>query len=308
MTEAEVREAAIEALDALPGLGARGARRGRRDRRGVAPGRPDGDLRPGRRPAADRRLPRREPERRGGPARRSGTRSATTSAWTRTSSGEAGLWLTLGAGDRARDPRPAEDADEDVLRLRALVRRRAQRPHLPDLPRPPGHAAGAQRAGDQLRAPDRDSRSAARSPRARSSTARTTSIPTTRRRTRSASTTIPLATGGRLGDVRIHRVHLEEDAAKLVHDSASPGASTAPGTSLVDFNRGGTPLVEIVTEPDLHDPATAREWLAAAADDDPPDRRLRREHGGGEPALRRQRLAAPGRQRRARRRRPSSRT
>ena len=71
----------------------------------------------------------------------------------------------------------------------------------------------------------------------------------------------PLATGGRLGDVRIHRVHLEEDAAKLVHRSES-GRIHGSGTSLVDFNRGGTPLVEIVTEPDLHDPATAREWLA----------------------------------------------
>ncbi len=70
----------------------------------------------------------------------------------------------------------------------------------------------------------------------------------------------PLATGGRLGEVRIHRVHLEEDAAKLVHHSES-GRIHGSGSSYVDFNRGGTPLVEIVTEPDLRDPATAREWL-----------------------------------------------
>jgi aspartyl-tRNA(Asn)/glutamyl-tRNA(Gln) amidotransferase subunit B len=70
---------------------------------------------------------------------------------------------------------------------------------------------------------------------------------------------IPLASGGRLGDVRIHRVHLEEDAAKLVHASES-GRIQGSGTSIVDFNRAGTPLVEIVTEPDLHDPAEAREW------------------------------------------------
>ena len=70
----------------------------------------------------------------------------------------------------------------------------------------------------------------------------------------------PLCVGGRLGDVRIHRVHLEEDAAKLVHESAS-GRIHGSETSAVDFNRGGTPLVEIVTEPDLHDGATAREWL-----------------------------------------------
>ena len=71
---------------------------------------------------------------------------------------------------------------------------------------------------------------------------------------------IPLATNGRLGDVRIHRVHLEEDAAKLVHVGES-GRIHGSGHSLVDFNRGGTPLVEIVTEPDIRDPAAAREWL-----------------------------------------------
>ncbi|HEX2232482.1 MAG TPA: Asp-tRNA(Asn)/Glu-tRNA(Gln) amidotransferase subunit GatB [Thermoleophilaceae bacterium] len=67
---------------------------------------------------------------------------------------------------------------------------------------------------------------------------------------------IPLARNGRLGDVRIHRVHLEEDAAKLVHAGASGRIHGAEG-SVVDFNRGGTPLVEIVTEPDLRSPADA---------------------------------------------------
>ncbi len=70
---------------------------------------------------------------------------------------------------------------------------------------------------------------------------------------------IPLATSGRLGEVRIHRVHLEEDAAKMVHVGES-GRIHGSADSLVDFNRGGTPLVEIVTEPDLHHPAQAREW------------------------------------------------
>ena len=70
---------------------------------------------------------------------------------------------------------------------------------------------------------------------------------------------IPLATAGRLGDVRIHRVHLEEDAAKLVHAGAS-GRIHGAETSVVDFNRGGTPLVEIVTEPDLRSPAQAAEF------------------------------------------------
>ncbi len=71
---------------------------------------------------------------------------------------------------------------------------------------------------------------------------------------------IPLASGGRLGDVRIHRVHLEEDAAKLVHAGGS-GRIQGASASVVDFNRGGTPLVEIVTEPDLHSATQAGQWL-----------------------------------------------
>ncbi|HEX8066364.1 MAG TPA: Asp-tRNA(Asn)/Glu-tRNA(Gln) amidotransferase subunit GatB [Thermoleophilaceae bacterium] len=72
---------------------------------------------------------------------------------------------------------------------------------------------------------------------------------------------IPLASHGRLGDVRIHRVHLEEDAAKLVHAGGGSGRLHGAEASVVDFNRGGTPLVEIVTEPDLAEPSQAGEWL-----------------------------------------------
>jgi aspartyl-tRNA(Asn)/glutamyl-tRNA(Gln) amidotransferase subunit B len=70
----------------------------------------------------------------------------------------------------------------------------------------------------------------------------------------------PLCRGGRLGEVRIHRVHLEEDAAKLVHVGAS-GRIHGSDASIVDFNRCGTPLAEIVTEPDLHTAEDARAWL-----------------------------------------------
>ena len=56
----------------------------------------------------------------------------------------------------------------------------------------------------------------------------------------------PLAQGGQLGDVRITRVHLEEDTGKLVHATVK-----ATKVSLVDFNRSGVALVEIVTEPDI---------------------------------------------------------
>src|SRR3954465_782473 len=70
---------------------------------------------------------------------------------------------------------------------------------------------------------------------------------------------IPIARNGRLGDVRIHRAHLEEDAAKMIHVGES-GRIHGSGQSLVDFNRGGTPLVEIVTEPDIRSAEQARSW------------------------------------------------
>jgi aspartyl-tRNA(Asn)/glutamyl-tRNA(Gln) amidotransferase subunit B len=76
---------------------------------------------------------------------------------------------------------------------------------------------------------------------------------------------IPLAERGELAVpdgpvVRITRVHLEEDAAKLVHVGES-GRIHGAGESIVDFNRGGTPLVEIVTEPDLRSANDAKDFL-----------------------------------------------
>jgi aspartyl-tRNA(Asn)/glutamyl-tRNA(Gln) amidotransferase subunit B len=70
----------------------------------------------------------------------------------------------------------------------------------------------------------------------------------------------PLCVNGRLGEVRLHRIHLEEDAAKLIHVGQS-GRIHGSDASVVDFNRGGTPLAEIVTEPDLHSAEEARDWL-----------------------------------------------
>jgi aspartyl-tRNA(Asn)/glutamyl-tRNA(Gln) amidotransferase subunit B len=73
---------------------------------------------------------------------------------------------------------------------------------------------------------------------------------------------LPLARAGRA--VRIHRLHLEEDAGKLLHEApAGAGAELRrlDGVSLVDFNRCGVPLVEIVTEPDLASADEAEEFL-----------------------------------------------
>jgi aspartyl-tRNA(Asn)/glutamyl-tRNA(Gln) amidotransferase subunit B len=60
---------------------------------------------------------------------------------------------------------------------------------------------------------------------------------------------------------RIHRVHMEEDAAKLVHAGGEAGRIAGSEFSVVDFNRGGTPLIEIVGEPDIPSPAAAREYV-----------------------------------------------
>jgi aspartyl-tRNA(Asn)/glutamyl-tRNA(Gln) amidotransferase subunit B len=73
----------------------------------------------------------------------------------------------------------------------------------------------------------------------------------------------PLATGGSVTfesadrgrmEVGITRLHVEEDAGKLLHDRV-------PGKTAVDLNRAGTPLAEIVSEPDLRSPAEARAYL-----------------------------------------------
>jgi aspartyl-tRNA(Asn)/glutamyl-tRNA(Gln) amidotransferase subunit B len=59
--------------------------------------------------------------------------------------------------------------------------------------------------------------------------------------------------------IRILRIHLEEDAGKNVHDAGG-------GESLVDLNRSGVPLVEIVSEPDLRSSSEAAEYLKALRD------------------------------------------
>jgi aspartyl-tRNA(Asn)/glutamyl-tRNA(Gln) amidotransferase subunit B len=70
---------------------------------------------------------------------------------------------------------------------------------------------------------------------------------------------VPGADGDR--ELGITRAHLEEDAAKTVHVGGAGGRIGGADYSLVDFNRGGTPLVEIVTEPDIRSAEEAKRFL-----------------------------------------------
>ncbi|HEU5476753.1 MAG TPA: Asp-tRNA(Asn)/Glu-tRNA(Gln) amidotransferase subunit GatB [Gaiellaceae bacterium] len=70
---------------------------------------------------------------------------------------------------------------------------------------------------------------------------------------------LPTADGER--EIGIVRAHLEEDAAKTVHAGGATGRSVGAEYSLVDFNRGGTPLLEIVSAPDLRSPDEAMSYL-----------------------------------------------
>ena len=77
----------------------------------------------------------------------------------------------------------------------------------------------------------------------------------------------PLATGGRVAvetdagrrEIRLNRIHLEEDAGKSMHEV--PWDDVPTSVSLVDLNRAGTPLIEIVTEPEIASPEEAFDYL-----------------------------------------------
>ena len=69
------------------------------------------------------------------------------------------------------------------------------------------------------------------------------------------------ADGSYVAPVRILRIHMEEDAAKMVHVGGEEGRITAATESLIDYNRCGTPLIELVTEPDLRTPEEARLFM-----------------------------------------------
>jgi aspartyl-tRNA(Asn)/glutamyl-tRNA(Gln) amidotransferase subunit B len=73
------------------------------------------------------------------------------------------------------------------------------------------------------------------------------------------SVLVPLPDGDH--EIGIVRAHLEEDAAKNVHVGGRTGRIGGASATLVDYNRGGTPLVEIVTAPDMHSAEEAKRFL-----------------------------------------------
>ena len=70
---------------------------------------------------------------------------------------------------------------------------------------------------------------------------------------------VEIAVDGRARRIGLTRIHMEEDAGKLIHDEGRP-------VSYVDFNRTGVPLIEIVSEPDLRSPEEAAAYLKALRD------------------------------------------
>lgn len=65
---------------------------------------------------------------------------------------------------------------------------------------------------------------------------------------------LEVASGDHLRKIQLNRIHIEEDAGKSMHDAEHEG-------SMLDFNRAGTPLIEMVTEPDIHTPEEAANLL-----------------------------------------------
>ena len=236
-----------ERVAVIPGIGVRAVRRGPR------PGLLRDELRAARGGARPDRPVRRPPS--------CGRRRVTTP----TARPRVGRARALRAGHRHRGPLPAQDRLEDVLLLLDGLRRRAaEHPRLPGLPRP-------------ARAPCPTINRAAVEHVLATGIAIEASSPEKTRWERKnyfypdlpkgyqiSQYELPLTANGRLTfdtsegpvTIGITRAHLEEDTAKLIHATAADGRRV----SLVDFNRSGAPLMEIVTDPDVRSAEQARRY------------------------------------------------
>ena len=154
------------------------------------------------------------------------------------------------------------DRDEDVLPLPEPLRRRAEHQRLPDLPGAPRDAAGAEPRGGRPGAAGRAGARLPRSPQHSKWDRKNYFYPDSPKAYQISQYDEPLcAEGTFLDESGITRAHLEEDAAKTIHVGGGGGRIAGSEASIVDFNRCGTPLLEIVTDPDIRDGAEARRFL-----------------------------------------------
>ncbi len=164
---------------------------------------------------------------------------------------------------RHRDPLPAEDGEQDVLWLLHRLRRRgAEQPLLSRVPWAARRAADDQPARRRARPRDRPRD---RRDRSRGDTlgSQELLLPDLPKGYQISQYDLPLASGAARPrhlrgpfTVPITRAHLEEDTAKLIHATGDRRIRV----SLVDFNRSGAPLMEIVTEPDIRTAEQARRY------------------------------------------------
>ena len=224
--------------------------------------------------------------------------------------------MTLGARDRAGDPRAAEDADEDVLPVARPGSARARtRKRVPSASAFPGALPVPNRQAIEWTIKLGLALGCEIAPRAVFAR-KNYFYPDLPKGYQISQYDMPSCINGKmivpLGSddhvVRIVRAHLEEDAAKTFHVGGETGRIGGAAHSLVDFNRGGTPLVEIVTAPDIRSAEEAKRVLQLLPADDRRARRLGRRDGEGDAAGRRERLGPARRARTSCARAASSRT
>jgi len=154
--------------------------------------------------------------------------------------------------------------NKDLLRLLDAIRRCSEREYMPGLPGAARHASGAEQARSRTRNAGR-ARAELHGARAFAFCAKELFLSGLPKGYQITQYELPLATaghieieiGGAKKRIGITRLHLEEDAAKNLHEGFKDSATKG----YVDYNRCGSPLSEIVSEPDMRTPEEAYQYL-----------------------------------------------